>query len=198
MGSRRVLLIATTIALSTFAWAPARAKLPPAPTIVCNATGTVDVSMNPSTGIGTWHLNGTGGCENLNDELYSLTCSDRYGDPCSEFAGPAPPFTFSASGTSVGTGGFCNGLIVQALKLDATLEIPYFSSDPFSGFGGWEYSTVTQRWAIANTVFPGLTPFRIFRPTDGQGVGVGAIVDLARKCPASYGHSSARFLIAFG
>jgi len=182
--------------LSVIAFSPAFAQLPAIPNQLCTAQGTVDISLNASTGVAAWRVAGTGRCTDLSDP--SPSCTDRYGDPCSG-PGPKPPFTFSGAGTSKGTGGLCGGLRVSNLYIPVTLDVPTFWSDPFFGDSGWSVTQVRQRWVQQTTTFPGVTHFRIVGPDSWRTTGAGAIVDTAlAKCPSQQGHSKARFALLFG
>ncbi|TMK20206.1 MAG: hypothetical protein E6G68_05025 [Actinobacteria bacterium] len=196
MRSTRLLIAAAATVLSVIAWSPARAQLPAIPSFLCTAHGTVDVSVNASTGVATWTVSGTGDCTELFNPV--PMCSDRYGDPCSD-PGPKPPFTFSGSGTSQGAGGLCGGLLVKHLTIATTLHVPSFWSDPFFGDSGWGVYEFKQRWVKPKTTFPGVTPFRILAANTDRTMGAGVIVDSeVNKCPSQWGHSKARFELLFG
>jgi hypothetical protein len=196
MRPARLLVAVASAALLALATSPARAQLPATPGELCSATGTVDISMDASTGVATWRVGGTGTCTDLTDT--STGCTDRYGNPCTG-PGPEPAFTLSGSGTSTGAGGVCDGVLVKDLSIAATLEIPVFWSDPFFGDSGWLLRQENQRWVRPNTAFPGVTPFRIVGANAGRTEGWGVIVDGAvQTCPSQQGHSRARFELLFG
>ena len=179
------------------ALSPSRAQLPAIPSEVCNANGTVAVAVNGRTGVATWTLKGSGQCVTPIDDLNEATCTDRYGDPCS-VEGTVPPFTFSASGSSTGAGGLCSGVLVQHLSLKATLSVPSFGADPFDGQGFWGSALVQQRWSIGKTIFPGVTPLRIYAADGAQSTGVGVIVDRSGACLSQVGQAAAHFTLVFG
>jgi hypothetical protein len=195
VSSKRIVGAVVAAALTLLASAPSRARIPAVPSDICNANGSVALAVNGRTGVATWTLKGGGQCATPNDDVDALTCTDRGGNPCAIVGNP-PAFTFSASGTSTSAGGLCSGVLVQNLTLKATLSVPAFGSDPFDGLGFWYSKAVEQRWSAGKTLFPGLTPFRIFGG-DGLSSGAGLIVDRSGACLSHTGLSSVHFTLAF-
>ena len=175
MRSRKVRmtgLLVGLLALGMFASGSPAGAVSPLP-IICNLQATIQVTPGTGPGPQDWRI-------------------DMAGDCSGDLEGPYFAVG-SARGTSVGSG-FCGGLVVRDLNLDAVLSLQSLNKPAFN-------KVLLEKWTAGITTWPIATPFFIngvvFRPTRPAtaSTGLGVLFNRLRGplggCPGSAGSSDA-------